>query len=47
MVGNVEETTKSKLDFENIRPLPLQVSLQSHSPKTDKRALPDHYWSPR
>ncbi len=44
-VGNVGETSKSKLDFENIQPpLSLQASLQSRSPKTHKRAPLDYCW---
>ncbi len=39
-VGNIEETSKSKLHFEIICP-----ALQSHSTKTHKRALPDYGWS--
>lgn len=39
-VGNLGETTKSKLDIENVHPS-LQDPLQSNSPKTHERALPD------
>ncbi len=42
-VGNVEETSKSKLGFKSIRPS-LQAFLQSYSPKTHKHALPDYCW---
>ncbi len=41
-MGNVEETSKSKLDVESIWWHPLQASLQSHTPKTHEHALPDY-----
>ncbi len=45
MIGNVEETSKIKLDFESSRLPPLlQASLQSHSAETYECALPDYCW---